>query len=100
MTVSLAQARSRRDAYLERLANPPPAPRKPPSPNDWRPTPTPAECDLIAAGSMPLGGVKLWDRSPIAPWAFDPTQPPLELPVDPPVCTVLGSTWNLPERAR
>jgi hypothetical protein len=39
-----------------------------------RPTPTPPECNAAAAGVIVMQ--KQWDRSPVDPSSFDPTEPP------------------------
>jgi hypothetical protein len=78
----LVQAVTRREAAIRRGAVPAVVYR-PPGSNDWRATPNPQECSLIAAGNLPPGGVKLWDRSPVDQNSFDPFEPPSQLP-DPP----------------
>jgi hypothetical protein len=81
----LARARVLRDAEVQRVQRARAA--RPPTPNDWRPTPQPAENNLKAANPAAVTMLKLWDKSPIDPWSFDPTEPPSVLP-DAPVCTV------------
>jgi hypothetical protein len=84
----LAAARAQLDRERRRLAAARVAYVRPPPGVDWRPTPTPYEANLRATtGTVPL--TKVWDRSPIDPQSFDPTQPPL--PGPPPANTTLPS---------
>jgi hypothetical protein len=53
-----------------------------PEPSGWRPTPNLQEANLTAATGFPIM-TKLWDLSPVDPWAFDASQPPSELPPPP-----------------
>jgi hypothetical protein len=83
MTMNVDQARARLAAERARLATPPRVAVRPIEPTGWRPTPTPAENNRKAANPADITMLKLWDKSPIDPWSFDPTTPPLELPPPP-----------------
>jgi hypothetical protein len=57
-----------------------------------RPTPTPPECDLAAAGVIAMP--KDWDLSPVDESSFDPTEPPGR-PIGPPVPTTAPAVQAL-----
>ena len=73
------EAERERQALARQVVAPPPG-------VTYRPTPTPYENAAMAATGLPVL-FKQWDKSPISPDAFDPTQPPG--PVVPPVNSAL-----------
>jgi hypothetical protein len=84
--MDLATAKARRDAAIRRGPIAPFVFVRPPE-GVWLCTPTRGENDRVAASPSDIVVLKTWDRSPIIPGAFDPTQPPEYVP--PPVCTAI-----------
>jgi hypothetical protein len=82
----MTQIRARLAAERQRIARAAEPRHLPPPGTLWRATPTRAECNTTAATGRPVMQ-KLWDLSPIDPWAFNGTEPPTALP-PPPTNTV------------
>jgi hypothetical protein len=88
---TLTAARQRLASERARIARAAEPRARPPLPNDWKPTPTPAEANRMAATGLPVT-IKAWDGSPIDLSSFDPSVP---VPPTPPTNTALPSIVEL-----